>query len=141
MLNNIYTEGEAGKYFFMMNEKMNQLLQEREAWKRSLEFFKQENALLKYRLSEMVDKSEGNDFLQTAEYFQNEFLKKDEWLQKLMHSLQSIQEETEGFKNMNQAENKLQTIQDDLRLQIGKFEHDFIRLSDDFNLKVLKSIN
>ena len=77
MLENIQTDIKAGKYYFMMNEKNKQLLQEQEAWKRSLEFYKQENALLKYRLSEMVDKSEGDHFLQTAEYFQNEFLIKD----------------------------------------------------------------
>ena len=141
MLKNIHTEGQAGKYYFMMNEKNNQLLQEQEAWKRSLEFYKQENALLKYRLSEMVDKSEGDHFLQTAEYFQNEFLIKDEWLHRLSHTLQSIQEELQRGKSKNQEENKSSILQDELRNQIGKFEHDFIRLSDDFNQKVLKSIH
>ena len=141
MLENSPWESQAGKYSFIMNEKNNQLLQEQEAWKRSLEFYKQENALLKYRLSEMVDKSEGDHFLQTAEYFQSEFLIKDEWLQRLSHSLQSIQEELQRGKGINQAENKASTLQDELRHQIGQFEHDFIRLSDDFNQKVLKSIH
>lgn len=125
----------------MTNEKNNQLLQEQEAWKRSLEFYKQENALLKYRLSEMVDKSEGDNFLQTAEYFQNEFLLKDEWLQRLSHSLQSIQEIMSVEKEINQTKNKATKLQEELRHQIGKFEHDFIRLSDDFNQKVLKNIH
>lgn len=135
MLNNRHIESEAGKYYFMMNEKNNQLLQEQEAWKRSLEFYKQENALLKYRLSEMVDKSEGDHFLQTAEYFQNEFLIKDEWLQRLSHNLHSLQEES----NMGAAIQKT-VLHDELRNQMAKFEEDFIRLSNDFNQKVFKSI-
>lgn len=141
MLKNIHTNVQAGKFYLMMNEKNNQLLQEQEAWKRSLEFYKQENALLKYRLSEMVDKSEGDHFLQTAEYFQNEFLIKDEWLQRLSHSLQTIQEEIYTKKGVIQTVDKATILQDELRKQIGQFEHDFIQLSNDFNQKVLKSIH
>ena len=141
MLKNIHIESRADKYLFMMNEKNNQLLQEQEAWKRSLEFYKQENALLKYRLSEMVDKSEGDHFLQTAEYFQNEFLIKDEWLQRLVRSLQSVQEKATKEKGIGQAPDKTNLLQDELRKQIGQFEHDFIQLSNDFNKKVLKSIH
>lgn len=141
MLENFHWESQAGKYSFMTSEKINQLLQEQEAWKRSLEFYKQENALLKYRLSEMVDKSDGDHFLQTAEYFQNEFLIKDEWLQRLQHSLQSAQEGMNTKQGINPTENKATILQNEFRHQIGQFEHDFIRLSNDFNQKVLKSIH
>ena len=55
----------------------NQFEHEYNAWMRKIEFFSQENALLKYRLSEMVDNNEGNNFLQMAKYFQNELLLKD----------------------------------------------------------------
>ena len=141
MYKNTHTENQAGKYYFMIDEKNNQRLQEQEAWKRSLEFYKQENALLKYRLSEMVDKSEGDHFLQTAEYFQNEFLIKDEWLQRLAHSLQTIQERRSTDNGIKQATNNVHSLQEELRNQIGKFEHEFIQLSNDFNKKVLKSIH
>lgn len=141
MYKDIHTENQAGKYYFMIDEKNNQRLQEQEAWKRSLEFYKQENALLKYRLSEMVDKSEGDHFLQTAEYFQNEFLIKDEWLQRLSHSLQTIQEGRNKDKGSKQATDNVNSLQEELRNQIGKFEHEFIQLSNDFNKKVLKSIH
>lgn len=141
MYKDIHSENQVGKYYFMIDEKNNQLLQEQEAWKRSLEFYKQENALLKYRLSEMVDKSEGDHFLQTAEYFQNEFLIQDEWLQRLAHSLQSIQEEGNIAKQPKLATDKMNSLQEELRNQIGKFEHEFIQLSNDFNKKVIKSIH
>lgn len=57
------------------------------SWQRSLEFFKQENVLLKYRLSEMVDDAEHSINLQTAEHFQNEFLRVDDMLEDLTKSM------------------------------------------------------
>lgn len=58
-------------------------------WTKKLELFRQESALLKYRLSEMVDSDVENIFLQKAEYFQNELLLKDEMLKKLIEEVQS----------------------------------------------------
>ena len=140
MVENVHRISQAGKYSFMTNEKNNQLMQEHEAWKRSLEFYKQENALLKYRLSDMVDQSEGDYFLQTAEYFHNEFLLKDEWLVRLSHSLHSTQEALHATPDKTQPEDKRHFLQNELRQQIWQFERDFIQLSNEFNQKVLKSI-
>jgi hypothetical protein len=140
MFENIHPASQAGKYSFMMNEKNNQLELEHEAWKRSLEFYKQENALLKYRLSERVDKSEGDHFLQTAEYFHNEFLLKDEWLVRLSQQLQSFQEKLHTASGNVFPEEKSLEMQNELRQQIWQFERDFLQLSNDFNQKVLKSI-
>ncbi|MEO5909023.1 MAG: hypothetical protein ABIR50_11640, partial [Ginsengibacter sp.] len=69
--------------------KNNQIEQEHESWQRTIEFLRQENALLKYRLSEMVDNNEENNFLQIAEYFQNELLIKDDMLKILIDELQT----------------------------------------------------
>ncbi len=140
MVENVHRTSQAGKYSFMTNEKNNQLVQEHEAWKRSLEFYKQENALLKYRLSEMVDQSEGDLFLQTAEYFHNEFLLKDDWLVRLAHRLQSIQEILHTTPVNTFVGDKSLCLHNELRQQIWQFERDFIQLSNDFNQKVLKSI-
>lgn len=133
MVENVLRTSGYDKYYYMIKQTNSQLMQEHEAWKRSLEFYKQENALLKFRLSEMVDESEGDHFLQTAEYFQNEFLKTDEWLTKLTHSLQSIQD-----NNSNHLKEQTLDLQNKLRQRIGQFERDFIELSIDFNLKVQK---
>ena len=140
MVVNVHRTHQTCKYSFMISKKNNQLTQEHEAWKRSLEFYKQENALLKYRLSEMVDQSEGNHFLQTAEYFQNELLLKDAGLQRLSRSLQSIQEALHKSGGSGQIEDKNLVLQNELRQQIWQFEHDFLQLSNDFNQKMLKSI-
>ena len=140
MVENVHRTYQACKYSFMISKKNNQLTQEHEAWKRSLEFYKQENALLKFRLSEMVDESEGSHFLQTAEYFQNEFLLKDAGLQRLSQSLQSMQEALRPTRGLEHVENRHIVLQNELRQQIWQFEHDFIQLSNDFNQKMLKSI-
>ena len=50
---------------------MKAKLKEIDSWKKILEDLRQQNALLKYRLSEIVDDNEDRNFLQLAEYFQN----------------------------------------------------------------------
>lgn len=117
-------------------------MQEHDAWKRSLEFYKQENALLKYRLSEIVDEIEGYPFLQTAEYFQNEFLLKDEVIRKLSYSLQSIIDSI--HKNPGEylhLTEKNIADHERLRQNIWQFEQDFTLLSKDFNQKITTSIS
>src|SRR5690348_18164116 len=47
-------------------------------WERTIEFFKQENAVLKTRLSIAIDGLNNNKFFKYAEYFQNQFLLRSE---------------------------------------------------------------
>ena len=117
----------------------NQLEHEYNSWKRKLEFFKQENALLKYRLSEMVDSYEGTSFLQMAEYFQNELLLKDEGLNKLTTSLQEFVNDGEEVRNQERYEEELIANQNELRKKFLKFEKTFLSLSNEFNEKMLRT--
>ena len=116
----------------------NQLEHEYNSWKRKLEFFKQENALLKYRLSEMVDSYEGADFLRMAEYFQNELLLKDEGLKKLTGAMQEFANESEEVRNQDWCEEEMISKQKELRKKILKFEKSFLSLSNEFNERMLK---
>ncbi len=113
-------------------------MQEHTAWQRRLEFFRQENALLKYRLSEMVDHNEEKDFLQMAEYFQNELLVKDEVLNKLIKEYKNISD-TFDEQNDEMISEKIIHRHDELRNRISRFEKEFLHLSDEFNQKMLKS--
>lgn len=117
----------------------NQLEHEYNSWKRKLEFFKQENALLKYRLSEMVDSYEGTSFLQMAEYFQNELLLKDEGLNKLTTILQEFVNDGEEVRNQERYEEELIAKQNELRKKFLKFEKTFLSLSNEFNEKMLRT--
>jgi hypothetical protein len=121
--------------------KQLQLEHEYEAWERSLEFFRQENTLLKYRLSEMVDNIEENKFLQMAEYFQNELLIKDEKLNELTKCLQMFSGKMNTVGNQKEGPKKPICELDTLRKNILKFEKKFLVLVKDFNEKLLSDIN
>jgi hypothetical protein len=101
-----------------------------------LEFFRQENALLKYRLSDLVDNNEQNDFLSIAEYFQNEFLLKDEALNRLIKSVSELNAELNKMTDKN-IPDELIYQQEKLRNDILQFEKKFLDLSNEFNEKML----
>ena len=105
----------------------------------SLDFFQQENALLKYRLSEVVDDSEERGFLQLAEYFQNELLLNDERLSHLTKRLHQLNEQIPTYgKNKNSSES-FAAIQDKFRTDFLEFETRFQSLSKEFNQKLLQT--
>ena len=122
----------------MKTFKHTQLEAENRAWERSLEFIKQENALLKYRLSEMVDYSDEKDFLQMAEYFQNELLLKDDALDKLIKEVKNFPDKING-QNDNENAEKILYEHDKLRNKMAQLEEEFLQLSNDFNREMLKN--
>lgn len=123
----------------MKREMQYQIEHQYKTWQRDLDSFRQENALLKYRLSEMVDINEGSNFLQMAEYFQNELLVTDDNLKKLFNSFEKLSDQ---FQKSN-IENKLtmQAMKDynKLKNEIIQFENRFIKLKKEFNEKMLEN--
>jgi hypothetical protein len=121
-----------------METSKHQFEPESKAWERSLELIKQENALLKYRLSEMVDFSDEKDFVQMAEYFQNELLLKDDALDKLVKELKSFSNEINGQKT-NEDSEKIIYKHDKLRSSMAQLEEEFLQLANEFNRKMLEN--
>jgi len=114
----------------------DQIKHEYTSWQRMLEFFRQENALLKYRLSDLVDNNEQSHFLSIAEYFQNELLLKDEALNRLIKTVSEL------YADLNKITDKdipdeLIHRQKKLRKDISQFEKKFLDLSNEFNGKML----
>ncbi|MEO9147142.1 MAG: hypothetical protein ABI237_16455 [Ginsengibacter sp.] len=116
----------------------NQFEQEYKTWQTSLDFLRQENVLLKYRLSEMVDNDSENHFLQMAEYFQNESLLKDEGIKKLIDNIQKYLIELNEVKNEKRGERGLIGKQEGLRNKISKCKKDFLTLSHEFSEKMVR---
>jgi len=112
---------------------MKAKLKEPDSWKKILEDLRQQNALLKYRLSEIVDDSEDRNFLQLAEYFQNELLLKDEMLKKLMKDFQEITGNNKPDEAIsdNRRENLVK-----LRGEILQFKKKYLTLSKEFHEKM-----
>ncbi|MEO6541128.1 MAG: hypothetical protein ABIN74_09070 [Ferruginibacter sp.] len=112
--------------------KPDQFHHENKTWARLLDFFKQENTILKNRLSEVVDPSTDKDFLALAEQFQNKFILKDEYIDELRHDIHEQDMELINDKN-SLGNNKLLKRQEKLRNEMEYFEKDFSQLKNEFN--------
>lgn len=124
----------------MKTTKRHQFEMENESWKRSLEFMKQESALLKYRLSEIVDENEAGDLLTIAEYFQNEFITRDEKINSLMVVIGRFSDKLFEIQNKESLSAKMIHQHENLRNEIIEFEKSFLLLSLEFNKKMLESV-
>ncbi len=110
--------------------------QESDLWKVKLERFKQENVLLKYRLSEMVDSSESSQFLQVAEYFQNELLLMDDKLKNLFFQLGKVSGSSKQPMNGKGLPVNRTDGYKKLKKDISHFEKKFEDISQEFNKKM-----
>lgn len=122
--------------------KLDQYRHEYMTWKRMLEFFKQENAFLKTRLSEVVDRNTDREFLALAEHFQNQFIIKDEFMDELRHDvneLESITKVITGAPKNTTPDKKIEIKQNKLRNEIEYLEKNFTQLKNEFN-KYLVSV-
>lgn len=117
------------------------MVNEQNSWKFKMEHFKQENVLLKYRLSEMVDDNEGNNFLQKAEYFQNELLIVDVSLDRLSGELEKFSGLLRKNKNDNLLPDKIKTEYNKLKKSWVYFEDRFLSLSKEFTEQMLENPN
>jgi hypothetical protein len=123
-----------------MKSKKNDLFErEHQAWESRLEFFNQEHALLKYRISELVDSNEDHQFLQMAEYFQNELLLKDEMLNKLTKELREFSENVKQLPNINPLSQNMIDRYEILRNEMLDFEKSSLKLSREFNKRMLQA--
>lgn len=109
-----------------------QLLHENKTWSRLLDFFKQENAILKNRLAEVLDQNMDKGFLAHAEYFQNKFIIKDEFIDELRMDI-NMQIAGLAVKPETIVDNKLIKRQEKLRNEMEYFEKDFNQLKNEFN--------
>jgi len=112
--------------------KPGQFNYENRSWIRLLEFFKQENTMLKNRLAEVVDQKADRDFLALAEQFQNKFIVKDEFIDELRHDINKQLEEI--VVNPDRlTDQKLLKNHQKLRNEMVYFEKEFTSLRNEFN--------
>jgi len=121
--------------------RVDQYRHEYMTWKRTLEFFKQENAFLKTRLSEVVDRNTDKEFLALAEHFQNQFIIKDEFIDELKHDINEMDANIKNGANMAKVtpDRKMDIKQNKLRNEVEYLEKNFIELKNEFN-KYLVSV-
>ncbi len=113
---------------------VDQFLHENLTWDRALDFYLQENAFLKTRLSQVVDKNMGKDFVVLAERFNNSFIHNDECIKDLQNDIHTLQKTLKLTINGSTVdENKMIRQQNKLRNEMGFFEKDFAKLKNEFN--------
>lgn len=114
--------------------KTEQFLHENITWKRLLDFFLQENSYLKIRLSKVVDRENDNLLIDKAEYFQNEFILKDEYIQDIEDDIQEQKINLDiAFKKKEQPDNKTSKMQEKLRNEMSYLEKELSILKNRFN--------
>ena len=122
--------------------KLHQFHHEYQTWKRLLDFFKQENAFLKTRLSEVVDHNTDKDFLALAEQFQNQFIIQDEFIDELkrdIHSMEFLLKE-DALQQKNSPDKRKEAKQSKLRNEIEYLEKNFSRLKNEFNKYLIANL-
>ncbi|MEO7048846.1 MAG: hypothetical protein ABI091_26325 [Ferruginibacter sp.] len=110
----------------------DQFRHENKTWCRLLDFFKEENTILKTRLSEVLDRSSDKEFLAMAELFQNKFIIKDEYIDELLNDINK-QEDELGKTGDALPGKTLIKHQEKLRNEMEYFEKDFNTLKNGFN--------
>ncbi|HMU10171.1 MAG TPA: hypothetical protein PKC54_09205 [Ferruginibacter sp.] len=112
--------------------KPGQFVHENKTWLRLLEFFKQENTVLKNRLAEVLDHKNNKEFLALAEHFQNMFIIKDEFIDELRHDVNGQVQVLTG-KDKPGLDQKIIKKQEKLRNEMEYMETDFSKLKNEFN--------
>ena len=124
-------------------EKINisghdQFVQENLMWESALNLHKLENAFLKTRLSQVVDKNTDKEFVNLAEHFHNRFLFTDEYIKELFLDIRMQKELAKKIFPGNQLQAKdISSRQDKLRSRMKNFEQELESLKEEFNKKLI----
>ncbi|MFS8082095.1 MAG: hypothetical protein ACMG51_01480 [Ginsengibacter sp.] len=124
----------------MKSSMHQQVIEEARSWIRRLEFFIQENALLKFRLSEIVDHNENAAALSLAEDFQNEMLLIDGRAKYLKRTILNFSKKIDE-EELTYLPATYDKKQKRLRENIVIFEKEFLNITNEFNSKLVMAIN
>lgn len=119
-----------------MISKQDQFVYENKTWERSLDFFQHENAILKIRLSVVIDNKVDKEFLILAEDFQNQFILKDDFINDLKKDVIDQEKYIKDNSNNYTLTNKILKKQEKLRNEIGFFEKSCLSLKHEFNKSI-----
>lgn len=113
-----------------------QLEAEYKRWEILLSTLKNENALLMLKLSEVLDGKVDKAFILKAEYFQNEFIVKDEYIKEIEKDIKA------ALQLINISKNKLPvkilSKHEKLRNEIKHFQKNFSSLKTEFEKTITR---
>jgi hypothetical protein len=124
------------------NTGTEQFLHETQTWGRALDFYKQENAFLKTRLSQLVDNNSDKNFLVIAEHFHSRFLFIDEYVAELRQDTRGqIDMIKQSLNGNNTKEKTMRGLQKKLRGEMERFEKEIYDLKNEFNKKMVACLD
>ena len=116
--------------------KREEFALENKTWEKSLNLFKDINNSLKNKLSIAVDAKDEKAFLVLAEYFQNQFVLKDEFIADLKKDLNEQEKKIKEIYIQGNLSTKILKRQDKLRNEMSSFEKNFTSLQNEFNKSI-----
>jgi hypothetical protein len=121
--------------------KLNQLKYETEAWKRLLDFLKQENSFAKNRLAEVTRLSAGDQlFLNTAENYLNDLLQLETIIALIKIDVNAFEKIFER-KNINDEEiEKLVSKKHQIDKEMRKLEQEFKNIKSTFDRFAMETV-
>ena len=114
--------------------KEYQLEAEYKRWEILLSTIKNENAFLILKLSEVLDGRVDKEFVLKAEYFQNEFIAKDENIKDIQKDIKAELQLINSTKDKLPAKNLLKY--EKLKNEIRYFERNFSSLKTEFDKSI-----
>jgi hypothetical protein len=109
-----------------------QLEAEYKRWEILLSTIKNENAFLIVRLSEVLEQKQDKEFIPKAEYFQNEFITKDEYIKELENDIRVELQLLVGTGKTGIPVKSLKK-HEKLRNEITYLQRNFYNLCTEFN--------
>ena len=117
----------------------DQFLHEIQGWERALDYYLQENAFLKMRLSQVLDYNTDNNFTPLAEHFQTSFIHLDECMKDLKKDIllsQKVLKEKGGA--VSPGEETLTSRHEKLQIEMNRLEKNFASIKNEFNIRLGK---
>lgn len=120
------------KMVVMDRERLKQLKDESESWKRLLQFIQAENSYLKTRIADIVTQDISAEMLVEAENFQNRFITKDELIALARKDIRDFDTwlaltpaDAEFLKEALKKQKKLRTELETLEQRFNKLKFEF----------------
>lgn len=117
--------------------KSEEFVHENKIWGTSLNLYKEVNNSLKNKLSRAVDEKDNKAFLVLAEYFQNQFVLKDEFIADLIKDLNEQERKLNEISTQGNLSLKMFKKQEKLRNEMSFFEKDFTSLQNEFSRSIV----
>ena len=117
---------------------LDQFLHENQTWERALDYFLQENAFLKMRLSQVLDRNTDRSFVALAEHFQTCFVQMDECMKDLRKEILLSQKALKAG-DLNQATElaRMYSRHQKLQTDMNYLQKKFAELTTEFNHHVI----